>query len=497
MKRSKHSLSHTVLSTFDMGQLVPVANFAVLPGDSIRMQTSALIRCSPLQTPVMHPVVVRLHAWYCPYRLIWPEPQGWEDFITGGLDGVFGGTYPANTLSQSAGGLADYFGIPPGIAGVSFSMLPFRAYNRIYNENYRDEDLITEVSDSSGVVQRVAWEKDRFTAARPWTQKGPAVSMPLGTVAPVKMDPSDLVTSSATGLRIRKQDGSNVPATTQLSTGVGGAATSAATIGTNAAGANTGAWYPSNLYADLAAATAAQVNDLRRAMALQRYQEARAQYGHRFTEYLRYLGIRSSDSRLNRPEYLGGGKATISFSEVLRTATTAADTSPVGDMSGHGIAAVRTRPFVRFFEEHGHVMVLASVRPRSMYVSGLDREWSKRTKEDYWQKELELIGQQDVKNKEVYMAHATPDGVFGYQDRYSEYRHLQSYVCGDFRSTLNDWHLGRIFGAAPSLNQAFVECDPGVRPFADQTGADKLWCMFAHSIQARRLVGKRTIGRIM
>lgn len=495
MKRSKHSLSHSVLSTFDMGQLVPVCNFAVLPGDSIRMQTSALIRVSPLATPVMHPVTVRLHAWYVPYRLIWPEPQGWEDFITGGSDGVWGGSYPTFGANvATAGSLHDYFGVPPGgAAGTTISQFPVRAYNRIYNENYRDEDLIAEVSEAtSGIVQRVAWEKDRFTSARPWTQKGPAVSVPLGTSAAVKTQATDTVSGAQASLRWKDTAAGagtnagplvNNPGSTQ--------------IGTLATGAVQNTVYPSNLYADLSTATAAQVNDLRRAMAIQRYQEARAQYGHRFTEYLRYLGIRSSDSRLNRPEYLSGGKSTISFSEVLRTATTAAVADPVGDMYGHGIAAVRTRPFVRFFEEHGVVMVLASVRPKAMYANGLDREWSKRTKEDYWQKELELIGQQDVKNKEVYIQHGTPDGIFGYQDRYDEYRHLPSYVCGDFRTTLNDWHLARMFGAAPALNQAFVDCDPGVRPFADQTASDKLWCMFAHSIQARRLVGKRTIGRIM
>lgn len=495
MKRAKHSLSHSVLSTFDMGQLVPVCNFAVLPGDSVRMQSSALIRVSPLATPVMHPVTVRLHAWFVPYRLIWPEPQGWEDFITGGPDGSFGGAYPAvGSNLATAGTLFDYMGVPlGGAAGTTVSWLPIKAYNRIYNENYRDEDLVAVVpEDSVYDVQRVAWEKDRFTSARPWTQKGPAVTMPLGTSAPVRTSASATVSGAQPSLQWKD-------VTAGGGTGVGPLFSRPpnTTIDTTAAGATQFTVYPSNLYADLAAGTAAQVNDLRRAMAIQRYQEARAQYGHRFTEYLRYLGIRSSDARLNRPEYLGGGKSTISFSEVLRTATTAAVPDPVGDMYGHGIAAVRTRPFVRFFEEHGHVLVLASVRPKSMYVNGLDREWSKRTKEDYWQKELELIGQQDVKNKEVYISHASPDAVFGYQNRYDEYRHLPSYVCGDFRSTLNDWHLARIFGAAPALNQAFIECNPGVRPFADQTSADKLWCMFAHSIQARRLVGKKTIGRIM
>lgn len=492
MKRNKHSLSHYHLTTFDMGELVPVANFEVLPGDSIRMSTSALIRVSPLMAPVMHPVTVRLHHWFVPHRLIWPSPtdtSSWEDFITGGPDGVFSGTYPTfNATELNASSLAPYFGVPASVnAGVTASQLPFRAYNKIWNENYRDEDLQAELNVVGNMsTQRVSWEKDYFTSARPWTQKGPGVSMPLGTSAPVIGNGGTLGLRDAGGTvrNMGHTTGSpNVSTTTTPSTN----------------GNYTWSTNPlsSGLIADLTAATAAQVNDLRRAMALQRYQEARAQYGHRYVEYLRYLGVRSSDARMDRPEYLGGGKSTISFSEVLRTATTPEEAAPVGDMSGHGIAGVRSRSFVRFFEEHGTVLTLASVRPRSIYMNGIHRSWLRRTKEDYWQKELELIGQQAIRNAEVYAPSADPLGTFGYQDRYAEYRHLPSYVSGDFRTTLNDWHLARIFGSAPTLNAAFVSCDPGVRPFADQTSADKLWCMFSHSIQARRMVTKKTIGRIM
>lgn len=486
MKRHKHSLSHYVLSTFDMGELIPVGNFEVLPGDSIRMATSALVRVSPLLAPVMHPVQVRIHHWFCPYRILW---SSWEDFITGGDDGV-GPAFPvinANT-NGAAGKIMHYCGLPTTSEGtVNVSDMPVRAYNTIWNENYRDEDLVTAVSPTAnGDILRVSWEKDYFTTARPWSQKGPAVTLPLGTSAPVISDGNPIGWRDQAGT-LKQIQLTNAASTVALATNAGASGLARAA----SAAAQSG------YVADLSTATAAAVNDLRRAMALQRYQEARAQYGHRYTEYLRYLGVRSSDARLNRPEYLGGGKATISFSEVLRTATTAADTSPVGDMSGHGIAGVRSRSFVRFFEEHGIVMTLASVRPRAMYTNGIKREWNRTTKEDFWQKELELIGQQPVLNKEVYSPHVTPGGTFGWQDRYAEYRHAPSYVCGDFRTTLNDWHMARIFGAAPSLNSAFIQCDPGVRSFADQTAADKLWCMFSHSIQARRMVTKKTIGRIM
>lgn len=484
MKRSKHSLSHYVLSTFDMGSLVPVGHFEVLPGDSVRMSTSCLLRVSPLLSPVMHPVSVRIHHWFVPYRLLW---TGFEDFITGGPTGDDSSEIPSTTQTFSEGDLGDKFGVPTGTS-VEVSRLPFRAYNSIYNEFYRDQDLVSEVSLDSFNVQQVAWEKDYLTAARPWTQKGPDITIPVGTTAPVVPSGSGIPTfDGPSSDNINRPLNVNKPAfAVQFGTG--------ATLGT---GNQSLSWNDPNLEADLSAVSGIPINDLRLATALQRYQEARAQYGSRYTEYLRYLGVRSSDARLQRPEYLGGGKATISFSEVLRTGNSddAVEEGVVGEMKGHGISAMRSRRWVRFFEEHGIVLALASVRPRSMYASGLHRFWSRRVKEDFWQKELEQIGQQEVYNREVYAAHSSPDGIFGYQDRYSEYRHMPSYVAGDFRSTLNDWHLARIFGSNPTLNADFVKCVPSKRIHADQT-SDVLWGMFSHSIQARRLVGHRTIGRI-
>lgn len=483
MKRSKHSLSNYKLATFDMGELVPVGMFEVLPGDSIRKSTSCLLRLSPLATPVMHPVSVRIHDWFIPYRLLWED---WEDFITGGPDGDFPTEIPHATFTPAAGSLGDYMGLPPGVSG-SYNLFPIQAYNTIYNKRYRDQDLISEVNLNDTAVKKIAWEKDYFTAARPWTQKGPEVTLPLGSTAPV-------VPAGAAGT----SDG-RPTFQTDGSVNMGGLLfTNAGAVTTNpGAGAGILNWLDPNLQADLTAAGAVGVNDVRLAFALQRYQEARAQYGSRYTEYLRYLGVSSSDARLQDPEYLGGGKATVSFSEVLRTGNSDGeiDDAPIGQMAGHGISAMRSRRWVRFFEEHGIVLTLASVRPRSMYASGVERSWSRRVKEDFWQKELELIGQQEVYNREIYAAHASPNAVFGYQDRYAEYRHQPSTVSGDFRTTLNDWHLARIFGSAPALNGDFVTCDPSKRIFQEQT-QDSLWGMFSHSIQARRLVGTRTIGRI-
>lgn len=483
MKRTKHSLSHYTLQSFDMGQLIPVGNYEVLPGDSVRQSTAVLLRASPLVTPVMHPVAVRLHHWFVPYRLIWDE---WESFITGGEDGQGDGyTYPVYTGTPAALSLWDYMGVPPGVSGAGvggYSLLPIRAYNLIFNEFYRDQDLVSEVDEDSMTVQNCAWEKDWFTAARPWEQKGPAITLPLGTTAPVIPDPAGsgpVFDAGGQDLQLQSMslDGhvywSNVAGNTDTQVN----------------------WSDPSLLADLSGATAVDVNDVRLAFAMQRFAEARAQYGSRYTEYLRYLGVRSSDARLQRPEYLGGGRSTISFSEVLRTGNDDASDNPIGQMAGHGISAVRTRRFVRFFEEHGIVITLASVRPRSMYVDGLDNQWSKRVREQYWQKELEQIGQQPVYNKEVRLLHATPNGVFGYNDRYGEYRHRPSYVAGEFRDVLDDWHLAREFGADPALNASFVACNPSKRVFAAQEN-NVLLGMFSHSVQARRMVSNRTIGRI-
>lgn len=222
-------------------------------------------------------------------------------------------------------------------------------------------------------------------------------------------------------------------------------------------------------------------------------------YGSRYTEYLRYLGVRSSDARLQRPEYLGGGKQTISFTEVLQTGTNFDANAGVASLKGHGIAAMRSRRYRRFFEEHGVVISLMSLRPKTMYGNGNNRMWYKTTKEDYWQKELEHVGMQEVYNREVYAADTGPADVFGYQDRYAEYRHLQSSVAGEFRdSTMNSWHLARIFASDVALNSDFVTCDPATRIYAASLTNHNIWCMINHSIQARRMVGRgNQPGRII
>lgn len=479
MKRSKFSLSHYKLLSCDMGELIPCGLTEVLPGDTMQQLSSVLLRCSPLLSPVMHPVQVRMHHWFVPHRLVWDD---WEDFITGGPDGDDASAFPTITFAGGAavGSLADYLGVPTGVNGIEVSALPFRGYSLIFNEWYRDQDLVTplvvDTSDGADTttnttLQNVAWEKDYFTSARPWTQKGPDVTVPFGTTAPVKV-------TGTTGDFVSLRNGSDT--LLRINTDATNAQVSA-TAGTSAGA----------MFADLSAASSISINDLREAFALQRYAENRARYGSRFTEYLAFLGVRSSDARLQRPEYLGGGKQTIQFSEVLQTAPTTDgdDTEGVGNLKGHGIGAMRTNRYRRFFEEHGYVFSLLSVKPKTMYAQGLHRHWNRRTKEDFWQRELQHIGQQEILNKELYAAHASPNGVFGYQDRYDEYRRAESMIAGEFRSVLDFWHYARLFSSDPTLNADFVKSVPTKRVNAVQSN-DVLWVMCNHSIQARRLVAR-------
>lgn len=486
MKRNKHNLSHYNLLTCDMGEMVPVNFTEVLPGDSFQGNTSVFLRASPLIAPIMHPVSVRVHHWFVPYRILWNE---WEDFITGGPDGT-GSQNPLPTLTTTvtAGSPLDYLGIPPTTNPQEILSFPLEAYNLIYNEWYRDQDINPKRTNLDETMARIAWEKDYLTAARPWPQKGPEVLLPLGeTASVVSADPGVAGPTWTTPADSADNQFFITPGTGQSVTAQGTYTAGGGAIW----GSDTG------LEADLSSATAASITDLRQAMAIQRYQEARSRYGSRYTEYLRYLGVRSSDARLQRPEFLGGGKSVIAFSEVLNTTSAIDDPDStlddLGRMGGHGIAAMKTRPYRRFFEEHGCVISIMSVRPRAMYTQGIHRSWLRRTKEDFWQKELEHIGQQETKTREVYADAATE--VFGYHDRYREYRETPNRISADFRSTLDFWHLGRSFASEPVLNQSFIDCNPSKRIFAEQT-ADSLWCMVKNNIVARRLVARNASPRI-
>lgn len=497
MKRSKHSLSHYRLTTLNQGELYPVACMEVLPGDSFRHATSALLRVSPLVAPVMHPVHVMVHHWYVPTRLLW---DNWEPFITGRDPDLVTPTMAFNHTHTDAWRLAQALGcgaetVPGAVGNIVLNTFAFRAYNKIYNEFYRDQDLNQALPERTGntgdvpadyAIRKGSWEKDYFTTARPFPQQGnntELVQLALTGKLPVKgLGVLTTSTFPTVNQQVRESDG-----TTPTYANAG------------SIGGNTTAFIQEdplnndrpNAHVDLSTlqgSVTMNIEEWRRSMAMQRIREHRNRYGSRYTDYLSFLGIKSSDARLQRPEYLGGGKQTISFSEVLSTAD--AGDATVGDMAGHGIAALRTRPYKRFFEEHGYIISLMFIRPRTVYMNRVPRHFLRRDYEQYWQKELEMLGEQPISNFEIYGDSLTPSAVFGYNQRYDEYRHEESFVTGEFRTILDYWHMGRKFTSQPALNGTFVAADPTNRIYASAIN-DEIYAMVAHRISARRLVSKR------
>lgn len=515
-KRSKFNLSHMNLLTSAMGYICPIQCQEVLPGDSFLQDISVFMRTMPLVAPVMHPVYVSIHSWFVPTRLLWSD---FEDFITGGPDGCSVPTPPTISFSSTnykIGELADYLGVPQMKTNtVNVSALPFRAYNFIYNEKYRDQDLLPEqpFSDASGVdtttninLLRAAWTKDYFTLARPFEQKGPSVSVPIGA-GQAGGDISGLtaktvIHSDNTAIRVKHAFGQPIDSqNTNVYLGNYDGNNSASLSAYSRSGGNESLAFADNV--GLSASTtisggsisingnigSLDLRDFREAMAIQRFEEKRALYGSRYPDYLRFLGIRPSDARLNEPEYLGGGRRTIQFSEVLQTAP---GDDPVGTLRGHGINALKTPRFLRFFEEHGFVMSFLIIRPKSIYMNGLPKMFSRNTKYDYWQLEYQHIGQESIKNKELYVDHPQPDGTFGYGNRYNEYRTHPSMVHGEFRTVYKDWHLARDFSTPPTLNGDFVTCHPDNRIFAETTdNYDKFLCMVQNNVRARRVISKK------
>ena len=496
MSKHKHRLSHYKLLTGDMGKLYPAGLIEVLPGDVFRHSSSVMIRLSPMAAPIMHPISVRVHHFFVPHRLAWPSGYAttWENFITGGPDGTESNALPQFISNEFIGDMVcDYHGLP-NINGLSISSLPLRGYNLIFNEFFRDQDLVTVRGDEEEDVATIAWEKDYFTTARPWPQKGEEVTLPLGTRAPVTGIGTSTNTFAASDLVTYEAGGTG--STTY---------TSGTTIGEGQVGQvlhveedpnNVG---QPNIFADLSKAAAAKVNDIRRAFALQRFAEVRARFGSRYSEYLAYLGVRSPDSRLGRPEFLGGGTSRVSVSEVLQTAPDDSGDVRYGvaDMYGHGIASTRSNAYRKRFQEHGYVHTLISVRPKQMFTQGVEKTFLRKDREDFWQQELQFIGQQQVMQQELEATadEANKDVVFGWSDRYEEYRQQRSSVSGEFRDTLDYWHLARKFETPPVLNESFISCDPSKRIFNDQT-THALWVAVNHRLMARRLVSRVASGRL-
>lgn len=481
-KSSVFDLSHEHKLSMNMGELVPILCQEVIPGDNFRLSYEAIVKLQPILAPIMHRVNVHAHFFFVPNRLIWKD---FEDFITGGPDGDLAPNFPKITgdvpgLSPifTINSLADYLGYPVtrlvGQEGETppISQLPFRAYQLIYNEYYRDQTLQDKVSipldsvdlDESQVfelckLRKRCWEKDYFTSCLPNAQRGDAVRLPLGDSAPISGIPkfknvaNNLVANGPATFEDGYLEGNN--------------------IGVKVDGGT--------LQADLSEATAATVTDVRTAFAVQRWLEKMARGGARYIEQiLNFFGVKSSDARLQRPEFIGGGKLPIQIAEVVQTSQT--DTTAQGNMTGHGVAAGNMAGFSKFFEEHGLVIGILSITPRTAYLQGIPKLFTKFDRFEYFWPQFAHIGEQPVKYKEIYAmfdVEGLEDGekTFGYQPRYMEYRMNNDRVSGDFRDTLDFWHLARIFDNKPTLNSDFVTCVPDDRIFpvisGDSTGKFK------------------------
>lgn len=478
MRRAKHNLSHYRVTAGDFGKLYPYSSIEVLPGDTFRMQSSALIRIQPLMTPLMHPVDVSIAHFFVPTRLV---HSNFERVITGRNSSGPGSTI-AQLTGVTAGDINDYMGCAITSTGKVTSTST-RCYNMIWNEFYRDQQLDNLRNEDDTSVARVRWSKDYFTTARPQPQKGESVQIQFSTgEAPV----------TGLGTKTDMAFGSNTYRETGgiETTGTAGSvnASSQTTQGIFVQEDPNNAGYP-YVRADLSNATGGiDINDWRRAMATQRFLEHRNKFGDRYKDLLASLGVRSADSRLDRPEYIGGGRQTISFSEVL--ATTETNDTPLGTLGGHGIASIRTRSSRRMFTEHGHVITLLSIRPKSIYLTGTDRTFLREVRDDYWQKEDEMLGDQPVLKREIYGEPADENTPFGYSPRHDDYRTQRSYATGPMRdSSYSTWHMARDFQSEPALNADFVECSPTDRVFRS-TKDPQFYAMVQNRISARRLVSR-------
>lgn len=540
LRRNTFNLSHEVKLTTDFGLLTPILCEPVVPGDTWSCNTDIFIRVAPLLAPVMHRVNVYTHFFFVPNRLIW---SNWEKFITGGPTGTEEPAYPRIQISSvlqpeevKAGSLMDYLDFPTldseadiledidNIENQYFDALPFRAYQLIYNEYYRDENLEDEIDiakDVDGLIsdtdyiksmialRKRAWEKDYFTSALPWTQRGAETTIGLSGNAPVRTplrsEGSGDIPASYEPLQFLRNDGYKIASSEPGTVGMQGVRSPYhGDVEDNVyqlkmAAGSQAQLMPQNLYADLSEVNATTINELRRAIQLQQYKEVLARSGSRYIELIRGLfGVVSSDARLQRPEFLGGGKTPMPFGEVLQTSETTGS-SPLANMAGRGTAFGSTHSFKKFFEEHGYIIGIMSVMPKPSYQQGMPRKYYKFDRLDHFIPQFANIGEQEILNQElVFTWSNTPElspntNVFGYTPRYAEYKYLPSRVHGQFKTNLDFWHMGREFDNVPLLNHSFVEMnrDEISRVYAVTDNENNhLWCMLYHNIKATRPMPK-------
>ena len=479
-KSNMFDLTHDVKMSMQFGNLTPVLAMECIPGDKVTIGADSLIRMAPMIAPVMHRFDASIHYFAVPKRLLW---DNWEKFIVNEGEYAFPKITVNASLTAGQKKFLDYMGVPPfpvsGGHELEINAMPFAAYQFIYNEYYRDQNLINEVdfklSDGNNDVKRTtlltqrlrSLEHDYFTASLPFAQKGSAVDIPIGVI---ENDVEVKANFSPVGTGLLGEDGVSIQTIIQ----------EGATPNVESG----------RLYADIGGLELepTTINDLRLAFRLQEWFERNARGGTRYIEHiLAHFGVRSSDKRLQRPEYITGVKTPIIISEVLNT--TGEDAGlPQGNMAGHGVGVTTGKLGSYYAEDHCYIIGIMSILPKTAYYQGVPKMYQKDDFLDFAFPTFAHIGEQAVKNSEIFAYSTNQNETFGYVPRYAEYKFMPSRVAGDFRGSLEYWHLDRKFASAPSLNQNFIECDPNdnVRIFATTDDDDKFYCHVLNKIKAVR-----------
>lgn len=471
VQRSSFDRSHGYKTTFDAGWLIPIFVDEALPGDTFNVSMTAFARLATPLKPVMDNMHLETFFFAVPIRLLW---EHWEAFC-GAVDPPGAPTeylvpqVNYQLIGITEGSLEDYFGLPTRWSpGNSDYVCAFwhRAYNLIWNEWFRDQNLQAEVtvntddgpdSPSDYTLLRRGKRHDYFTSCLPWPQKGADVLLPLGDTAPVVTNSLVPSFNNATDTFFLK----NLAGFDYIRSSIS-APTATGNLRFDAV---------TGLETDLSSATAASINDIREAFQLQKILERDARGGTRYTEIIKsHFGVNSPDQRLQRPEFLGGGRSPVDVVPVAQTSDTDPAVSPQGNLAAFGTVSARGHGFAKSFTEHCVLIGLANVRADLTYQDGLHRMWSRSTRYDFYWPALAHLGEQAVLTKEIYSnATATDEDVFGYQERFAEYRYKPSQITGAFRSnysvgsgSLDAWHLSEEFSSVPLLNAAFIQSDPPI-----------------------------------